>query len=290
MGDLKIAYEYGVLKMDIKGKTAVVTGAARGIGLAIAKALAEEGARVVLADLGSLAREASADWSYKLSARGELESAAREIEAQGGECVPMEVDVTDSGSCRALVDKVGKQFSAIDILVNNAGVVHYGVFDDFPEDKLDKTLAVNVKGAFLLSQATLPLLSKNGGVIINMSSIAGKKGYIHQSAYCASKFAVIGLTQSLAVELGPRKIRVNAICPGIVATAMWMDHLAKAPERQESMGTATMEETYDAVIKQAGPLGRDQKVEDIADAALYLARADNVTGISLIVAGGSLMA
>jgi meso-butanediol dehydrogenase/(S,S)-butanediol dehydrogenase/diacetyl reductase len=275
--------------MDIKGKIAIVTGAARGLGRAIAEALAAEGARVVLADLGSFAGKHSSGWSYKLAAREELDEAVEAIKAQGGECTALEVDIVNGDSCRALVKNTLEQFGGIDILVNNAGVVHAGPFDDFPESKLDTTLAVNVKGMFLLSQAALPSLSKKGGAIINIASVAGTQGYKYHSAYSASKFAVIGLTQSLAAELGSRMIRVNAICPGIIPTAMWMDHLAKDPLRQKSMGTETAQETFDAVIKSGTPLGRAQTAEDIAEAAVYLAKAGNVTGISLIVAGGQKM-
>ncbi len=275
--------------MEIQGKTAIVTGAARGIGRAIAEALAGEGARVVLADLGSLAAEHSAAWSYNLSSKDDLESAVEAMRADGHECTALEVDVADSRSCRSLVKNTLERYGTIDILVNNAGVVHGGRFDDFPESKLDRTLAVNVKGLYLLSQAALPALSKNGGTIINLASVAGKKGAAYMSAYCASKFAVIGLTQSLAAELGPRMIRVNAICPGVIPTAMWMDHLAQDPLRQKDMGTETVQATFDAVIASRSLLGREQTPGDIAEAAVYLAKADNVTGISLIVAGGMSM-
>ena len=108
-------------------------------------------------------------------------------------------------------------------------------------------------------------------------------------AYCASKFAAIGLTQSMAAELAPFDIRVNAICPGIVDTSMWFDHLSKSELNRRRYGTETVEGTLDAVIKHTVPLGRGQSPEDMAEAALYLARADNVTGISLNVSGGSVV-
>lgn len=105
-------------------------------------------------------------------------------------------------------------------------------------------------------------------------------------AYCASKFAAIGLTQSMAAELAERSIRVNAICPGNVDTSMWFDHLSKSQQRQQEYGTDTVEDTFDAVIQERVPLGREQTPGDMAEAALYLTRADNVTGISLTVSGG----
>ena len=105
-------------------------------------------------------------------------------------------------------------------------------------------------------------------------------------AYCASKFAAIGLTQSMAAELAESSIRVNAICPGHVDTAMWFDHLSKSESRRRQYGTDTDEDTYNAIVQDLVPLGREQTPKDIAEAALYLSRADNVTGISLSVAGG----
>lgn len=275
--------------MEIEGKTVIVSGAARGIGREIASAFAREGARVVVADLGSLAGEPEAGWSYALSSKDELQDAVQEINGQGGECVGLELDVTDASSCGKMVEQTLKRFGGIDIVVNNAGIVHTGPISDYPESKWDRTFAVNVKGVFLLSKAALPGLTKNGGLIINISSQAGKQGYANMGAYCASKFAVIGLTQSMAAEFASKSIRVNAICPGILPTAMWMDHLAKDQARRDKYGTETVQDTFTAVIKQSMPLGKQQTPADIAQAALYLARADSVTGISLIVAGGAVM-
>ena len=272
--------------MQIKGKTVIVTGAARGIGRGIAEAFAQEGAQVVAADLGSLAAKPAADWLYSLSAKSNLETAAQEISESSGTCMAIEVDVSDRASCHNLVDKSVEAFGGLDILVNNAGIIQTGPIVDFAESDWDRTFAVNVKGIFLMSQAAIPYLTKNGGVIINIASVAGKKGYTLMGAYCASKFAAIGLTQSMAAELAESSIRVNAICPGYVSTSMWFDHLSKTEIRRRQYGTDTVEDTYNAVVQDLVPLGREQTPEDIADAALYLSRADNVTGISLTVAGG----
>ena len=272
--------------MQIKGKTVIVTGAARGIGRGIAEAYAQAGANVVVADLGSLAAKPEADWLYSLSAKSNLEEAADEISESGGTCTAIEVDVSERASCQNLVEKTIKAFGGIDVIVNNAGVIQTGPIADFAESDWDRVFAVNVKGIFLMSQAAIPYLMKNGGVIINIASVAGKKGFPLMGAYCASKFAAIGLTQSMAAELAASSIRVNAICPGHVDTAMWFDHLSKSESRRRQYGTDTVEDTYNAIVQDLVPLGREQTAKDIAEAALYLSRADNVTGISLSVAGG----
>lgn len=272
--------------MLIKGKTVIVTGAARGIGRGIAEAFAGEGARVVAADLGSLAVEAGSDWHYSLSAKSELEVAASAINERGGTCIAIEVDVSDRASCQNLVENSVEVFGGLDILVNNAGIIQTGPIVNFAESDWDQVFAVNVKGIFLMSQAAIPHLTQNGGLIINIASVAGKRGFPYMGAYCASKFAAIGLTQSMAAELAEFSIRVNAICPGNVDTSMWFDHLSKSKQRQQEYGTDTVEDTFAAVIQDHVPLGREQTPRDMAEAALYLTRADNVTGISLTISGG----
>ena len=272
--------------MEIKGKTVIVTGAARGIGRAIAEAFAHEDANVVLADMGSLAQQAAGDWNYALAAETELARATKAITARGGNCVAVEVDVSDRASCQNLVEKSLEAYGVLDIVVNNAGVLRAGALADFDERDWDRIFAVNVKGIFLLSQAALPYMKARGGVIINIASVLGKKGYAQIGAYCASKFAAISLTQAMAAELAEYDIRVNAICPGNVDTAMTFAHLKSSEGLQQQYETETVEDTFDAFNRDRIPLARGQTPEDMADAALYLSRADNVTGISLVVDGG----
>jgi len=258
----------------LAGRTALVTGAARGIGRGIALGLADAGADVVLADLA----QDAGDLTYELSGKAELERATADVEARGAAALAVPCDVTDAAQVAGLVDRTRERFGGLDVLVNNAGVVHFGPLEQLEEPVWDRVYAVNVKGPFLVSRAALPLLAESRGNIVNIASVAGKRGYALGSLYCSSKFALVGFTQSLAHELGGRGIRANAVCPGILATHMWTHHLSS----EERGGEAA----YTAAVQAQIPLGRDQTPEDIAGAVLYLATAPNVTGIALNVAGG----
>jgi meso-butanediol dehydrogenase/(S,S)-butanediol dehydrogenase/diacetyl reductase len=271
--------------MEIKGKTVIVTGAARGIGRGIATAFAREGARIVIADLGSLAGRSAPGWDYKLAAKEELSATVEALRTSGAEAVPVEVDVTDAASCTNMIEAAKKAFGGVDILVNNAGLVKAGPIVMYEEADWDRLFAVNVKGIFLASKAAIPeIIGRGGGVILNIASVAGRRGFAGMAAYCSSKFAVVGFTQAMAAELAPLGVRVSAICPGLLATAMWMDHLSGVVGAMS--GKAAGREAFDAFVSANTPLGREQTPEDIAEAALYLARADNVTGVALTVAGG----
>jgi len=263
----------------LKGKVALVTGAARGIGRGIALGLAEAGADVVLADLATEGES----WTYRLAGKGELEAAAKEVEARGVRALAVACDVRRADQVAALVAGALQGLGRLDVVVNNAGVVHFGALAEFDERRWEQLFDVNVKGVFLVCKAAIPHLVRSGGCIVNVASVAGKRGYAGGTGYCASKFAVVGLTQALAAELGPQGVRVNAVCPGILATAMWNDHLS------DVLGAASGSrgrEAFDAAVQRFVPLGREQTPEDVAGAVLYLATAPNVSGIALNVAGG----
>ena len=251
--------------------TVLVTGGARGIGRGIAEAFLNAGHAVMVADLG-----AGDGWRYSLSTSAELDATVAELAAIG-DVAGTAVDVTDAQSCRAAVAATVAAFGSLDILINNAGVVDSGAIDDFSEDRWDQIFDVNTKGIFLMCRAALDALRASGdAAIVNTASIAGKRGAPRMSAYCGSKFAAIGITQSLAQELAGDGIRVNALCPGIVGTAMWLDHL------MANQG----EDAFEARMEKMIPLGRPQTADDMGAAAVYLATAPNVTGVALTVAGG----
>jgi meso-butanediol dehydrogenase/(S,S)-butanediol dehydrogenase/diacetyl reductase len=183
-----------------------------------------------------------------------------------------------------MVEATLKEFGSVDILVNNAGVITYANVVDLYETEWDSVMNVNAKGVFLCCKAVAPHMIRNrSGKIVNISSESGKTGERGLAHYCASKFAVIGFTQSLALELAPYNINVNAVCPGMVYTKMW-EYLTKTQDTKTSS-----EDAFKQAVRDLMPLTRPQTPEDIASAVLFLCLSDNITGESINVTGGHEM-
>ena len=196
------------IRVNLEGRTAVVTGAGRGIGRAVALALAENGASVI-----ATARTKS-----------EIESVAQEIVQAGGVSKAYQCDISDELQIQDLFSFTEREFEKLDILINNAAVGLFGPMEDFPTENLDALLDINVRGTYICCQQALKMMMPNqSGYIINISSVMGFKGYKNQSAYTASKHAVVGMTKSLAVEAQPYNIRASLIHPGGVDTDLVRD-------------------------------------------------------------------
>ena len=256
----------------LKKKTVVVTGAGSGIGAEVCKAFAKNDANVAVIDLA-------------------MENMSQTVEAirqNGGQAVGYCLNVTNKESVTSVAKQIAEQFGSIDIWMNCAGISKIIPTLECPEEIWDKTLDVNLKGTFLCCQAALSHMrqQKLGGVIINMSSQSGKKGGGEYAAYCASKFGVIGLTQSLAVEFAKDGIRINAICPGVVETPMW-DHQRADYARKRHIKSEDVMQYFKNTI----PLGRLCKYEDVTNLALFLASESSayMTGQAINLTGGSIM-
>jgi meso-butanediol dehydrogenase/(S,S)-butanediol dehydrogenase/diacetyl reductase len=268
--------------MKLAGKVALITGGARGIGRGIALGLAGEGADIAIAEVD---RVTSAAQQYGVTAVSGYQAAletVKDIQTLGRRAIAIEADVTQWAAVQRMVQEVVTQLGQLDILVCNAGVVHIASVEGMPEEEWDLTMAVNVKGVFLSCKAALPVLKQRpNACIINIASVAGKNGAPGMAHYCASKFAVVGFTNSLAKEVARFNIRANAICPGILRTQMW-EYLADTlKQKGESKEDAWLRYTRTLI-----PLARAQTPEDIGGLAVYLATAENVTGQAINVDGG----
>ena len=273
---------------NLQGKVALVTvaGGERGIGRAVALRLAQEGADVVVNDVRAQSPSGER-W-------GGMAQVVQEIEALGRRALGVVADVSDASQVQAMVDQALATFGQIDILDNNAGA--RAGRDRVPvieleESEWDRIQRINSKGTFLCCRAVARAMvaAGRGGKIINISSTAGKIGSARYAAYCASKFAVIGLTQSLAQELAPYHINVNAICPSLLATER-LDDLAAAL----APTNVSAEDHRSVMVERAAnlsPLGRMAEVNDVAATAAFLVstEASYLTGLSISVAGGAQM-
>jgi 3-oxoacyl-[acyl-carrier protein] reductase len=269
--------------MRLKNKVALITGAGRGIGRATALRFAEEGARVVVADVEiEVAQEvaeaimAKGNPAKANPTEGDSRIMTERIGIQTGVALPIQVDVTNRASIETVVQAALARFERIDILVNNAGIVRDAQLTKMSEENFDLVIGVNLKGVFNCTQAVVPTMIKQGsGVILSTASVVAPYGNFGQTNYVASKAGVIGMTKVWARELGRKGIRVNAVAPGFTETRM----LDGIPDK-----------VIERLIERI-PLGRFSRPEDIANAFLWLAsdEAAYVTGHVLAVDGGTVI-
>jgi NAD(P)-dependent dehydrogenase (short-subunit alcohol dehydrogenase family) len=249
----------------LDGRTVLLTGGATGIGRRIATRLAEEGCDVAIVDIN----------------RKDAECTSAAVQQAGRRSMVFEADVGDFGQVSAVVDGFLKEFGKIDVLINNAGIIAIGRVEETGIEEWRRVFRVNVDGVFHFCKAVVPhLKAQKSGKIINTASWYGKIGKPHYGAYCASKFAVIGLTQSLAMELAPLQITVNAVCPGtIVETGL----RTIADQRSIEEGIPTSKERESQI-----PIGRVGLPEDIARVVAFLASDESayMTGQAINVTGG----
>ena len=241
----------------LEGKTVLVTGAAKGIGKAIALAFAKQGCNIVL--------------NYRSNVSDDT---IKEIEAYNVKCMPLQGDVSDFATAAEIVKKAKKEFGTVDVLVNNAGITKDMLLMRMSEEQFDSVIQTNLKGTFnMIRHVSSVMLKQRSGAIINMSFVVGVTGNAGQANYAASKAGVIGLTKATAKELAARGVTCNAIAPGFVETDM----------------TAVLTDEQKSMMLEAIPLKRYGQVEDIANAAVFFAKNTYITGQVLNVDGGMVM-
>jgi len=259
------------MELDLRGKVAIVTGGARGIGGSIAEGFAREGANIVIGDL-------------LLEAAQEL---AEKLNSSGARAIAVRADVTKKSDVDSLIATTMKEFGSIDILVNAAGITQDKWMVEIEEADWDRILEVNAKSVYLTIKAVMPhMMAARYGKIVNISSRSGKEGMPGLSHYAASKFAIIGFTHGVAKELAQYDINVNAVCPGILRTDMWEKIL---DTRSARMGLPR-EEVWSRAMETI-PLKRPQVPEDITNVVLFLSSdvSRNITGEAVSVNGGARM-
>jgi 3-hydroxybutyrate dehydrogenase len=259
--------------MKLKDKVCIVTGAASGIGKAIAQTYAREGGKVVIADLNKAAAQAAAD----------------EITASGGTAMAVAMDVTREEQVDAAVAEVVAAWGTVDVLVSNAGIQIVHPVEEFPFADWKKMLAIHLDGAFLTTKAVVPLMQKsgNGGSIIYMGSVHSKEASVLKSAYVTAKHGLMGLCKTVAKEGGKHKIRANVICPGFVRTPLVEKQI---PEQAKALGISEDDVVRKVMLKETVD-GEFTTVQDVAEVALLFAgfETNALSGQSLVVSHGWFM-
>jgi 3-hydroxybutyrate dehydrogenase len=254
----------------LREHTAVMTGATSGIGLGLAEAFAAAGCRIAVNGI------ATADEASGLVAR---------LRRHGADVLYHPADLADAKQCAALIEAAEKRFGAVDILINNAGIQYVAPVEEFPSDRWDAILAVNLSAAFHTIHAVLPAMQRRGwGRIINMASVHGHVASIHKAAYVAAKHGLVGLTKVVALENATRGITCNAICPGFVLTPLVEQQIG---DRATQSGL-TKQEAMCELLREKQPTETFTTVEEIAALAIFLCspEAANITGASLPIDGG----
>ncbi|WP_395138493.1 SDR family NAD(P)-dependent oxidoreductase [Armatimonas sp.] len=256
--------------MRLQGKSAIVTGAAQGLGEALAQRLASEGCSVLLADMSE-------------------EKAIAAAVKIGASAIGMRADVTSASDCAAMVACAVAEFGKLDILIANAGILIAGDVCEFDPEKWRKVIDVNLSGYFISAQAACKQMAlQKSGCIVQINSKSGKKGSRRNSAYAASKFGGIGLTQSLALDMAPHGVRVNCVCPGnLLDGTLWQDSLFGQYSQTQALTKEQVREKYESQV----PLGRSATYTDIAGVVVFLCTEDAgyMTGQALNVTGGQEM-
>ncbi|QOV92146.1 SDR family NAD(P)-dependent oxidoreductase [Humisphaera borealis] len=250
------------MSKKLAGKVAVVTGASKGIGASIASHLAAEGASVVV--------------NYA-SSKGGADKVVQEIVAAGGKAVAIQADVSKETDVVRLFGETGKAFGRLDVLVNNAGIYEFASLDQITAEHFHKTTDLNVLGLLLASREAVKLFGDAGGSIVNVSSVVSTNTPAGTAVYSASKASVDAITRTLAKELGPKKVRVNSVNPGMVET-----------EGTATAGITADESGFRKMIEAQTPLGRIGQPGDIAPAVVFLSSPESawITGETLVIAGG----
>jgi meso-butanediol dehydrogenase/(S,S)-butanediol dehydrogenase/diacetyl reductase len=261
------------VRRSVEGKVVIVTGAGRGLGAGMVKHLAENGAKVGVADIN----------------KDNAEAVAEQIRGDGGEAIALGVDVAERAQVRGIVGKVVEKYGRLDVMFNNAGISQTCPFMDITEEDFNRIIRVNALGVMIgIQEAARQMISQGAGKIINTSSIAGKQGWEHYAHYCVAKFGVVALTQSAARALSKHGITVNNFAPGIVVTELW-ENLEKEA-KQHGVFTDPEQKMIDAFSKDI-LIGRPALPRDLAGVTTFLASDDAsyINGQTIMIDGGMVL-